>query len=752
MSDSIADRVKAQGDVVRKLKADKADKEAITAAVKILKELKAEEAAANGGAAAPAAAAASDSIAARIKAQGDVVRQLKADKADKEAITAAVKVLKDLKAEEAAANASANAAVSANETRRDGFETLLRRRFIIAPSFDIYGGTKGLYDFGPPGVAIMENFKKVWRHHFVLTEDMLEIGCSTLTPERVLTTSGHVAKFTDFMCKDVVTGEPHRADRVLEDQLETMANAAGCSPEQRAEYLKVRAGADGYTQAVLGDMIEKYSIVSPDTGNALSAPFPFNLMFATQIGPSGNLRGFLRPETAQGIFVNFKKLLEYNRGAMPFAAAQMGLAFRNEISPRSGLLRVREFTLGEIEHFVHPEHKEHKSFHKVKDVEMRFLSAEKQTGEDTVEVMTMGEAVAKKMVDNETIGYFMARTHLFLLKIGVDASKLRFRQHTSDEMAHYAQDCWDAEYHSVYGWVECVGHADRSCYDLTVHSKATKVDLEAQMIYDEPKMVEMAKSQPDKKKIGKAFRGAAKAVTAHLAALGKDDGLALVESLKAGPTKITVDDAEYEITPDMYSMSVVMEKVSVERYMPSVIEPSFGVGRIMYGLLEHCYEIRDGVEDRCVLKLPPVMAPYKASILPLSNKPELCAVAQDMRLDLIGMDLACEVDASNASIGKRYARADELGTPFGVTVDFESLTDNTVTVRDRDTMTQVRVKCEEVAELIQSLCRNTRARTWADVYAKYPQVMRPVEGEEGGEDAAKKPAGDGEGKAKAAKK
>ena len=197
-------------------------------------------------------------------------------------------------------------------------------------------------------------------------------------------------------------------------------------------------------------------IKAPETKNDLTAPYPFNLMFPTQIGPSGQQKGFLRPETAQGIFVNFRDLLYYNGGKLPFAAAQIGQSFRNEIAPRQGLLRVREFTQAEIEHFVHPEHKEHPRFGEVKDVELSLFSRDAQLA--TVKrpfPMSAGDAVAKGIIANETLGYFIARTQLFLLKIGIDPARLRFRQHLQHEMAHYAEDCWDAEIESTYGWVEC---------------------------------------------------------------------------------------------------------------------------------------------------------------------------------------------------------------------------------------------------------------------------------------------------------
>lgn len=184
---------------------------------------------------------------------------------------------------------------------------------------------------------------------------------------------------------------------------------------------------------------------SPITNNDLSEPVEFNLMFPTVIGPTGHIKGFLRPETAQGMFVNFKRLLDFNQGRLPFAAAQIGNGYRNEISPRSGLLRVREFPMAEIEHFVDPLKKDHPKFKRVREKQLVLYSACNQMDGEPSSTLTVGDAVARGTIANETLGYFMARTFMFFEKIGVAADRMRFRQHMSNEMAHYACDCWDLE-------------------------------------------------------------------------------------------------------------------------------------------------------------------------------------------------------------------------------------------------------------------------------------------------------------------
>ncbi|ODV93535.1 hypothetical protein PACTADRAFT_46336 [Pachysolen tannophilus NRRL Y-2460] len=254
---------------------------------------------------------------------------------------------------------------------REALEGVLKRRFFFAPAFEIYGGISGLYDYGPPGCALQANIVDYWRKHFILEEDMLEVDCTMLTPYEVLKTSGHVDKFSDWMCKDPRTGEIFRADHLVEEVLEARLKgdkeARGIASnhveqdedkkkrkkkvkEIKAikledhiveEYEIILAKIDGFSGAQLGEIITKYNITNPATGGLLEQPKEFNLMFETAIGPSGALKGYLRPETAQGQFLNFNKLLDFNNEKMPFASASIGKSFRNEISPRSGLLRVR---------------------------------------------------------------------------------------------------------------------------------------------------------------------------------------------------------------------------------------------------------------------------------------------------------------------------------------------------------------------------------------------------------------------------
>ncbi|KAL1430058.1 hypothetical protein MTO96_015538 [Rhipicephalus appendiculatus] len=567
-------------------------------------------------------------------------------------------------------------------------EDLLKRRFFYDQSFSIYGGVAGQYDFGPMGCAMKTQLLSLWRSHFVLEEQMLEVDCTILTPEPVLKASGHVERFADLMVKDLKNGECFRLDHLIKAHLEKLCADKKTTAEQKAEYEDIVVKLDGMTKDEMNAVLRRFAIKSPTTGNDLSDAIEFNLMFSTC-----SHRRYLRPETAQGIFVNFKRLLEFNQGRLPFAAAQIGNAFRNEISPRSGLIRVREFTMAEIEHFVDPSDKAHPKFASVKNLEMVLYSACNQMDGQPAQKITIGHAVEKGLVANETLGYFLARIQLFLERVGVDPARLRFRQHMSNEMAHYACDCWDAECKTSYGWVECVGCADRSCYDLSQHTKATG-----------HKTVDVVEALPNKAAIGKQFKKEAKPVSDALAALAAQQVDLLEKDLnEKGESEVAVGDSKVKITKDMV-------QVKLDELVPGVIEPSFGIGRIMYAVFEHSFRVREGDEQRTYFSLPAAVAPLKCSVLPLSNNPDFAKFVQQISSALTQHDVAHKVDDSSGSIGRRYARTDEIAVPYGITVDFDTLREpHTATLRERDTMLQVRCPLEDLAPLVHDLQEVTKA-------------------------------------------
>lgn len=566
----------------------------------------------------------------------------------------------------------------------------------------------------------------IWRKHFVLAENMLEMECTCLTPEAVLKTSGHVDRFTDLMVKDPATGECFRADKLLEDAIDNLLENNPTMPSQEKEdHLKIQRQADAFSHEELDHLLKKYDCKAP-SGEPYSASFPFNLMFKTSIGPEGTAVGFLRPETAQGLFVNFRRLLDLNAGKMPFAAAQVGLGFRNEIAPRSGLLRVREFCMGEIEHFVNPKDKAHPNFESVAEKELVLFGRDDQLGSGKTKTITCKDAVEIGLINNETLAYFMARTQLYMEKIGMDPKRLRFRQHLKTEMAHYAADCWDLEIESSYGWVECVGHADRACYDLEVHSKATKTPMMATQKFDTPQEIELAKLKFDRKLLGQVFQQEQRTISGILEALAENwaDFEPVANALEADG-KTVIDG--FEITKEMVTWTRTKKMVQEVKFMPSVIEPSFGMGRILYSLLEHSFYQREQDEQRCVMRFNPQVAPQKCGVFPISNNPECCQVVDQIAADLMDSDLATRVDKSSTALGKKYARSDELGIPFAVTVDFDTLNDNTVTLRERDSTKQVRLPKQDITTLIFQIVHNKM--TWEKIMNKYP-IVQVDEGEE----------------------
>ncbi|XP_076460990.1 glycine--tRNA ligase-like [Babylonia areolata] len=656
-------------------------------------------------------------LRAAVKEQGELVRRLKQEKAVDIEIQRAVAELKHRKK---ALEDKELAITPKDDFDRGKMEDLLKQRFFFDQSFAIYGGVNGLYDFGPMGCAMKANLLQAWRNFFILEEQMLELDTAMLTPEAVLKASGHVDRFQDYMVKDLKNGECFRADHLIEATFEKMLADKKVAPETKDEIRALMPLIDGMSKDDMGETLKKYNMKSPVTNNDITEPIEFNLMFATPIGPTGQLKGYLRPETAQGIFVNFKRLLEFNSGRLPFAGAQIGNAFRNEISPRSGLIRVREFTMAEIEHFCDPDKKDHPKFAALADLELNLYSGCNQMDGKGPEMKKVGEAVKEKLIANETLGYFMARIYLFLTKVGVDPRRLRFRQHLSNEMAHYACDCWDAECKTSYGWIECVGCADRSCFDLTQHTKTTNVKLVAERKLPEPRTVDVVECHPQKSVLGKAFKQDAKVIMEHLAKLDAEAVDELEKTLaEKEEVEVQVNGKGFNIKKDMIQVKRQQKTMHVEEFVPSVIEPSFGVGRIMYAIFEHNFKTREGDEQRTYLSLPAVIAPYKCSVLPLSQNAEFIPFVKQLSAELTRCDVSHKVDDSSGSIGRRYARTDQIAIPYGITVDFDSLKEpNSATLRERDSMKQIRVPMDELPALVRDL--SLGRSSWEEALQKYP--------------------------------
>ncbi len=444
----------------------------------------------------------------------------------------------------------------------DKLVALCKNRGFIYAGSEIYGGLANSWDYGPLGVLLKNNVKAAWWKKFVI-ENPYNVGidCAILMNPMTWVASGHVGGFSDPLmdCKDCHAR--HRADNIIEDYMKRKGieeNIASWSLEQMEQYIKDN------------------KIPCPVCGNSNYTPIrKFNLMFKTFQGVTEDTANtiYLRPETAQGIFVNFKNVQRTSRKKVPFGIAQVGKSFRNEITPGNFIFRIREFEQMELEFFCKPG------------------------------------------TDLEWFDYWKNFCHQWLLNLGIKEEWLRLRDHDKEELAFYSKATTDFEFLFPFGWGELWGVADRTDYDLKQHINTSGKDLS----YQDP--------------------------------------------------------------------------VTNEKYVPYVIEPSLGADRVLLAFLCNAYEEEevDG-ETRVVLHLHHALAPIKVAILPLQK--QLNEKAEEIYSNL-SKKYSCEFDQSG-SIGKRYRRQDEIGTPFCVTVDFDTLEDNTVTIRERDTMSQIRINIDEL--------------------------------------------------------
>ena len=557
---------------------------------------------------------------------------------------------------------------------------LAKRRGFLWSSFELYGGTAGFYDYGPLGAMLKRRVENTWRDIFVINEGYYEIEAPTIGIEDIFIASGHVGGFSDPLTECQKCHEAFRADHLVKDVVD---NPDTLSAEE------------------LTGIINKNNIKCPECGGKLGAVYEFNLMFKTSIGPGGKRAGYLRPETAQGMFVDFPRLLKFYRDHLPFGATQIGKAYRNEISPRQGVIRLREFTQAEAEIFIDPRNKTHPKFNEISNIVLNLYSQAGQAAGES-QKMSIKEVVAKGIIAHEFMGYCLAITYRFLVRVGISADKLRFRQHMKDEMAHYAADCWDAEILSDrFGWVEVVGIADRTDYDLKAHAKQSETELAVYVPYDKPKTVERFVIKPNMGILGPKFKGKAARIANALKSLKP-------EELSADVIELTIDGEKIKIEKSAVAFEKVTEEVHGETIIPHVIEPSFGIDRIIYSLLEHSYfeeeAVEEGEEDktRIVLHLPPEVAPVQAAVLPLLTRDELVKPAEEIVKMLRKAGILVAYDDSG-TIGRRYRRNDEIGTPYSITVDYQTLDDGSVTIRDRDTMKQVRASMNDIAENVCDL-------------------------------------------------
>jgi glycyl-tRNA synthetase len=594
----------------------------------------------------------------------------------------------------------------------DELAELAKRRGFYFGSAGAYGGVAGFYTFGPQGAALKRNVEDAWRETFTTRLGNHEIAGPTVMPEPVFEASGHLDGFDDMLVDCPECGESHRADHLVE----------GTTDIEDAEALPVPE---------VEALIAEHGIACPSCGTALAGQpvEEFNLMFETTIGPGDGQPGYLRPETAQAIFVEFPRLKEYARNQLPFGVTQIGPAYRNEISPRRGIVRTREFTQAELEQFVDPADDD-PPLAAVADVELRLYPTTEQEREGgEYLVRTVRDAVEEHVVESAWVAYFLGVAKRWYDRVGVDGDRLRFRQHLAGERAHYASDCWDAE--SEIGgderaetlasdptageWIEIAGFSDRGAYDLSKHDEYGDGEFTVFRQYDEPKEVERATVDPDMSVLGPEYGGRAGDVADALRDLAERDPSAF----DGESVTVAVDGESYEVASGVANFSVETVTEAGEHVTPHVVEPSFGVDRTVYTLLAHGYreDEVDG-EPRTSLALSPEVAPTAVGVFPLvSNDPELVDLAESVAADLRAAGLAVTYDESG-NIGRRYRRQDEVGTPLCVTVDHEGVEgegQTTVTVRDRDTTAQVRLPVDGLADDLAAVVAGERA--FADLRA-----------------------------------
>ena len=591
--------------------------------------------------------------------------------------------------------------------QRDLMELAKRRGFFFG-SNGAYGGTAGFYTFGPEGASLKHNVESAWRDRFTVRLGNDEIEAPTIMPEAVFEASGHLDGFDDMLIECAECGATHRADHLIEDAVDGIEDAEALGIERVSER------------------IAEHDIACPACGASLAGEpvEEFNLMFETSIGPGSGQPGYMRPETAQGIFVEFPRLKEYARGQLPFGVTQIGPAYRNEISPRRGIIRVREFTQAELEQFIDPAEDE-PPLGEVDDVEVTLYPAtEQHADEGTYIETTIAKAVAEEVIGSPWVAYFMGIAQEWYERVGVDTDRFRFRQHLSGERAHYAADCWDAESEIDGNWIEIAGFAYRSDYDLLKHDEYSEGRFTVFKRYDEPKTVEKTVADPDMSRLGPEFGSNAGDVADALQELAERDPA----RFDNGEVSVEIDDERYTVDTDVANVAVETQTEAGEHITPHVVEPSFGVGRTVYTLLEHGYreDEVDG-ESRTYLSLAPEIAPTTVAVFPLvSNDEALVKIATDLSRTLRQAGVSVTYDDSG-SIGRRYRRQDEVGTPFCVTVDHEGLEgddETSITLRERDSAAQIRLPLDRVADELAALVADDR--TFDELRSRYDAVETDV--------------------------
>jgi len=530
--------------------------------------------------------------------------------------------------------------------------------------------------FGAYGTILKHRIEDKFRQFFMHPYGMIEIESSVITPGKVFEASGHLEHFTEPMVECQKCKRRFRADHLLREQAKMS--------DTETEKLSLKE-----LETVLMDK----NIRCPECNStSWGEPKYFLTMFQTTIGPYSEATGYGRPEAAQGIFVEFKRIYEQEREKLPLGIAQIGHAVRNEISPRQGVIRLREFTIMDVEFFFDPE-EPCPWLNTVQDETLCLIPAERKLKNQKEPVtMTAREAVVKGIVKTEWQAFFMALAKQLLTQLGVPEEKQRFIEKLPWEKAHYSTQSFDQEvFLDRWDWTEVSGLAYRTDYDLKRHMQHSGTDMRVYKEYPAPRVREVIAVRPNLAKLGPAFKKDASKIAEKL----KDADAEEIQENLEKKGNFTLDG--HTILPE--HVEITREKVEEKgnRFIPHVVEPSFGSDRLAYIALEYAYECK---EDRTFLRLPRDIAPVQVGVFPLMNKDGLSEKATEIAKQLTIEGLSVEYDDSG-SIGRRYARMDEIGTPLCITVDYATLKDETVTVRDRDTWKQVRTSISRLPKLLR---------------------------------------------------
>lgn len=558
----------------------------------------------------------------------------------------------------------------------DKAEKIMRlavRRGFFWPAYEIYGGVAGLLTWGPLGVTLKRNIMELWREYFVYNHDFVEIDSPNIAPYIVFKASGHVDSFKDIMVGCLDCGNKYRADTLFKEQ--------GIEVSEALMIDDIR------------NIIETNNIACPSCGGKLGEFGYFMTMFQTTIGPYKEATGFLRPETAQGMFTEFKRVYESLRKRFPIGIAQIGRGFRNEISPRQGPIRLREFDMMELEMFIDPKNDRCPYIEKYRDASLNLLHESLiKKGVSEYETLTVSEAIKLNIIKSEWMAYFMVLAKNFLIDLGIPEDKQRFREKLEGERAHYATQTFDQEvYLNRWGWVEVSGHAYRSDYDLSAHMKNSGEEMMVERRLEKPKIIIETEVTPRIKMIKDRFPNKIGEIMKFL----KSNVEWKDKLLREGKIKVN----NVILSREFFEIKEEKRKIQIEKFIPHVVEPSFGLDRIAYTVIEYSYKER---EDRVVLSLPYKVVVYDCAVFPLIEKNDFINRAHEVRRILVNNGYRVFYDDKD-SIGRRYARVDEIGIPIAFTIDGETLSDDTVTVRDRDTWIQYRLKIDKILVFMDEL-------------------------------------------------